>query len=525
MTINFKELTPTSTEPENIIPEPSESVIKKKFGNYVSFDRLFSTKNIFKLVGPKETTVVKLYKKKLDQNTEKYKILKKLTDDKNKAPNLLKLIKFGKFSDGYMYEQCEYKDKIFNLLDDETKTFVKNNIRDFIKQIAGAINILHKCNLLHLDVKPSNCFLISTDPIHFLLADYGNLVLLDEDQELYEAEHAGTLQFRAPECDSESGRHKVTKAADYYSLGVTIETIVNKNRFESIKVKKDIPYYKQVTKVSRVEENVPSLRNINTLLEGLQDVKYKRWNYEKIIVWLDNKNRQDSNNSGIINKTNELIFKNLNNAVPKANRGDIFYFKNGVYDDTVVIFDKRLIFQGIQNEFPMYNIYDELIIQSDVHFQYLYFHGKNTGENLFTVEENAKLTIENSTITCEKTFLLLSEPGAEITFTNNKKIEAKSGLFLRNCTLTIKNSTIDAKIGPAIIATENANVILENATIKTTHKSSPPILLQSKSKITIDDNTKITSKYGEYLALDETSTSNCNNPSINDKTIVYEYIV
>jgi len=522
MTINFIELTPTTKEPENFIPDPSKSEIEKEFGNYVSFDRLCITKNIFKLVRPEDITVVKLYNKKLDQNKrDAYEKLKKLTADKNKSPNLLKLISFGELSNGYSYEQCEYKDNIVKILDD--KKFVKQNIREFIKQIAGAINILHENNLLHLDVKPSNSFLISKNPGEFLLADYGTLVLLDEDQDLYETEHIGTLQFRDPECYSEDGKHQVTKAADYYSLGVTIETIVNKNPFIGYD-KNSIQRLKLQNNDPRIDENAPSLRNINSLLKGLKIVSTnERWGYEFIIDWINNKIRQYNDDSGIINTTNNSIYTNLKTAMPAANNDDIFHFKKGEYDDTIVIFDKKLNFKGIDDESAIYNVYKKLIIQSEVQFQFLCFHGQNPDENLFSVEKNAILTIENSTIISENTFLLLSKQCAEVIFTNNKKIEVNIGIFLKNCTLTIKNSEIVAKTGPAIIATDKSNVILVNARIKTKHKSSPPILLKSNSEITIDDNTKIISEYGEYLAID--ATSKCSSSIEEDKIIVYENIV
>ena len=526
MTIKYIELTSTATEPENIIPTPSDSDIKNTFGKYDSFVRLFSTKNIFKLVRPKGTSIVKLYKKQFDQNKRQaYQKLKELTDEKNKNQNLLKLKSTGELPNGCTYEECEYIENIIEILAD--KAFVKDNIRIFIEQISTAINTLHKKNILHLDVKPSNCFLISKDPIHFLLSDYGTIVLLDEDQELYETKHAGTLQFRAPECDSESGTYKVTKAADYYSLGMTIQTIVHKNRFEFLD-EKDILYFKQVTKVPSIDENEPSLRNINILLKGLQgDLKDKRWDYETIIDWLNDNITHYNNDSGIINSTNDLIYNNLKNAVLKANQGDIFHCKKGEYDDRTVVFDKDMIIKGIQDR-SVNNIFNELIIQSKVKFQYMCFHGQNFGESresLFTVEKNAILSIENSTIESKKTVLLLSKPGAKISLTNNKKIEVEIGLFLKNSTLTVNNSEIVAKIGPAIVATDNSEVILKDARIKSKHKSVPPILLKNNSKITIDDKTVIKSEYGEYLAKDDTSKSVFSNEEINEKTIIYEDIV
>ena len=99
---------------------------------------------------------------------------------------------------------------------------------DVLVEIAGSLAYMHRCNLLHGDVKLDNV-LLKSDPTHALgvapkLADFGLTKILksgaDGDSAVINHSGAGTVTHLAPELFTAGSR--ITAAVDVYALGVTM---------------------------------------------------------------------------------------------------------------------------------------------------------------------------------------------------------------------------------------------------------------------------------------------------------------
>lgn len=96
-----------------------------------------------------------------------------------------------------------------------------------LRQVCEATAYLHTHDILHRDLKPSNVLLMLDPPesLRAVLADFG-IASVEANQGELTAPHevVGTPAFRAPE--ALLGRH--TKQSDVYSLGKTIESVLNR---------------------------------------------------------------------------------------------------------------------------------------------------------------------------------------------------------------------------------------------------------------------------------------------------------
>src|SRR5262249_40431214 len=88
-------------------------------------------------------------------------------------------------------------------------------IRHVLRQLAVALNDLHKEGILHGDLKPSNFLVVGLDQ-RVVLLDFGLARPLGATQE---REFAGTPAYMAPE---QVMGHDLSAAADWYSFGVVL---------------------------------------------------------------------------------------------------------------------------------------------------------------------------------------------------------------------------------------------------------------------------------------------------------------
>jgi serine/threonine protein kinase len=96
--------------------------------------------------------------------------------------------------------------------------------------VASGLDYLHSCcNMVHGDLKSANCLLRSvpayTDRrgVKCMLADFGLSRLLNPDETSIHTGSTGTPGFAAPELLTDG---KLTKAADIYSLGIIMWSLV-----------------------------------------------------------------------------------------------------------------------------------------------------------------------------------------------------------------------------------------------------------------------------------------------------------
>ncbi len=93
--------------------------------------------------------------------------------------------------------------------------------REFIFKVAEALDYVHNNNLLHLDVKPANIMVRSSD-FHVVLIDFGLAKQYDSDGNQTSSTPVGVSQgYAPPEQYEEGAGNTFTPATDIYALGAT----------------------------------------------------------------------------------------------------------------------------------------------------------------------------------------------------------------------------------------------------------------------------------------------------------------
>jgi serine/threonine protein kinase len=104
------------------------------------------------------------------------------------------------------------------------KSFVEDDIIKLAIDLCSALNICHKKNIFHRDIKEANVFI--TDDNNYKLGDFSVAKLSDGESKAFT--QVGTLNYMAPEILQ--GKSYTTNT-DIYSLGLMMYKIINHNRF------------------------------------------------------------------------------------------------------------------------------------------------------------------------------------------------------------------------------------------------------------------------------------------------------
>lgn len=86
----------------------------------------------------------------------------------------------------------------------------------YVKQIAGALDYVHKQKLIHRDIKPHNMLLGSANEI--LLSDFGIAITSQSIDAIRSDDFEGTVVYAAPE----QLQGKPRRSSDQYALGVVV---------------------------------------------------------------------------------------------------------------------------------------------------------------------------------------------------------------------------------------------------------------------------------------------------------------
>ncbi|KAL2757631.1 hypothetical protein ACRALDRAFT_2040024 [Sodiomyces alcalophilus JCM 7366] len=211
-------------------------------------------------------------------------------------PNIVKFVDWFESRDKfYIVTQLATGGELFDRISEQGK-FTEKDASQTIKQVLGAVNYLHKNNVVHRDLKPENLLYISKDPnSDLVLADFGIAKMLDRKDEVLTT-MAGSLGYAAPEIMLKQGHGK---PVDMWSMGVITYTLLcGYSPFRSDNLQELIDectsgrivfherYWKDVSQDAK-----------DFILGFLQPNPEKRWTSEEALrhPWLSGKNATDHN--------------------------------------------------------------------------------------------------------------------------------------------------------------------------------------------------------------------------------------
>ncbi|BCS82419.1 protein kinase domain-containing protein [Anaerocellum diazotrophicum] len=221
---------------------------------------------------------LKLYRKGVTPKIEVLERLKKISFELKE--HVVTIFEVGKDEQtGRYFEIMEYIQ--YGSLKDNIEK-VKDKVDIVVKEIAEAIEALHKKGIVHRDLKPSNILIRDLKSLDLVLIDFGISFAMSEEFSKVFTTLKGTYSYMAPE--EISGYFG--KEIDWWHLGIVIyEVLKGKNPFSNLSEAVIINTF--ATQGVQIPEDISERYKI--LLKGLLTRNYKkRWGYEQIKQWLNN---------------------------------------------------------------------------------------------------------------------------------------------------------------------------------------------------------------------------------------------
>lgn len=172
---------------------------------------------------------------------------------------------------------------------------------ELLPQISEGLQYLHSQEIIHRDIKPANLYSKFEENIeHYVLADFDISSVLEETKTSRDTQRAGgTWLYTAPEAfprfvddHASSRRGRVTRASDYYSLGITlIELLMGATSLHLCQLPDIFDFYLQGGRVE-IPQGIPG--RLPVLLRGLLiRNRQTRWGAEEVQRWLRDSNSED----------------------------------------------------------------------------------------------------------------------------------------------------------------------------------------------------------------------------------------
>ncbi|PSN71063.1 Pkinase-domain-containing protein [Corynespora cassiicola Philippines] len=155
----------------------------------------------------------------LDLIKEEIAIMKKLNH-----PNVVSLIEVlddPEEDSLYMVMEMCKKGVVMQVgLDDRADPYDEEQCRCWFRDMILGIEYLHAQGIIHRDIKPDNCLITDDDVLK--IVDFGVSEMFDKQGEMKTAKSAGSPAFMPPELCVPKHGHVSGKAADIWSMGVTL---------------------------------------------------------------------------------------------------------------------------------------------------------------------------------------------------------------------------------------------------------------------------------------------------------------
>jgi len=280
-----------NNQPEATILEAEKTVLEKPTAEKPAVISSFMGKKVLKefpaeggeadLFLLEGNVLLKLYRKGVHPKPEVVEKIKKLGEQL--PDNIVRILEYGiDPQTSRFYELQEYLPlgNIKNFL--EGKKIDKKFLKEIIKEINEDLHALHSLNVIHRDIKPSNILVKSEKPLNLVLTDFGISSLLSEEFSKKITTVKGTPVYSAPE----SFTGIMGKEADYWSFGMVLLDLIDKNPFKGLSPKTIM--FKITSESVPIDNEIDE--ELKTLLKGLlTQNRKKRWGYEEVKKWLEGK--------------------------------------------------------------------------------------------------------------------------------------------------------------------------------------------------------------------------------------------
>lgn len=228
--------------------------------------------------------ILKLYRRGIEPKVE---VLRRLEALSREHPKELVRIFEADFDErsGRWYEIQEYapfgtlKDLI-EKPDSPRETGRSPFLEGVLREIADSLAVLHRNDILHLDLKPANVLVRSTTHLDLVLTDFGVASLLDPELTKKFTNSRGTPMYQSPE----SLAGNMGRASDWWGLGmIALEIASGAHPFKGLVG----PAIHGILATKPVEIPESLSDDCKELLRGLltRDMK-KRWGLDQVNRWL-----------------------------------------------------------------------------------------------------------------------------------------------------------------------------------------------------------------------------------------------
>jgi serine/threonine protein kinase len=139
------------------------------------------------------------------------------------SSHVVRLYRYGR-SDGRAFELLEHitKGSLADLILSYGPKLDDKLAQAILRELAEAIEYVHSLDVVHRDIKPGNILVRSIEPLDLVLTDFGIASILDGASVRFTS-LSRTGMYGAPETIS----GKVSKATDYWSLGMIIAEVIS----------------------------------------------------------------------------------------------------------------------------------------------------------------------------------------------------------------------------------------------------------------------------------------------------------
>lgn len=246
--------------------------------------------------GPMGRVAIKIILKKNVKGNERMVLDELDMLQRLKHPHIVKFVDWFESRDKYyIVTELATGGELFDRICEQGK-FTEKDASQTIKQVLGAVDYLHRNNVVHRDLKPENLLYLTKSPdSDLVLADFGIAKMLDSKDEVLTT-MAGSFGYAAPEVMLKQGHGK---PVDMWSMGVITYTLLcgySPFRSENLQDLIDECSNTQVIFHERYWKDV-SQDAKEFILRLLQPKPEDRWSSQQALAhpWLSGENATDHN--------------------------------------------------------------------------------------------------------------------------------------------------------------------------------------------------------------------------------------